>query len=76
MPRSGDIDETDMRIVELIRECRDTTGKGPTYKDIGDTLGLFPSEVHYRVKSKLVPAGLVQRDRYERGSLEAVETQE
>lgn len=73
MPRSGDIDETDRRILELIKTHWKQAGEGPTYQEIGDVLNVVPSAIYYRVYRKLIPAGLVSHRAYERGSLKVIE---
>lgn len=73
MPRSGAIDDRDRRILELIQTHRDATGEGPTLQAIGDAMGLTPHAIFYRIKRKLVPAGLVRHATYERGSLKVIE---
>lgn len=73
MARHRKLDETDRRIIDIIRDYRALTDEGPRLQDIADRADLKLGTVHYRINAKLVPAGLVKHDPWGRGTLEVVD---
>lgn len=59
MPRVQVLDDTDAQIVSAIRAHIRKYGGGPTYRAIQDVTGISLANIHYRVRAKLAPAGLV-----------------
>ena len=59
MPRTRHLDETDALIVSAISTYIRKHGSCPTYRAIQGATGISLDNIHYRVRAKLAPAGLV-----------------